>query len=463
MATVKDILAKYKIAGSGADVQRVEAVGPGQAAHVSDSGQDVLVWDRYEGKPVPDAVIAQVKEVRAMLPDPGYKKYAMRGDAGEFMLGGAGIKGCDKTRCVMFTDTKEYKSKLADEIQKQADAIEAARDAESDEGRKLDLHVEWMKTMAYKHLMNGREGPSSAINTYDKAIFTWGMGYGATGVLPRVLSKIYEIEQAKSTDLEDHPVQKLFYLCGFKLDQGHYWVVDVDARKVYKDREPIAAAEYNAFRYIHDTLELHYMWTLAARDDLTRATLLEAQRQIFFLTTGNVSGARRLKTGALYTFLAHLQHWTGDLGMDFVGYAFSNEATPSVSSTAPSEKADGEIAVQAVHRFYKWRSPDWDQNSFGQVRDYWAQMVNEDARDEGATELDPHYGIMTEAPYLDRVPEGSFSGKRHDGLLWSLGPLGDYHRSADGTQTEPSPGKRGKAAPAPTYHYTPSWIQNRLP
>ena len=152
MATVREILDKYKLVGGGDDVQRVEVVAPGQAAHVADGGKDIHVWDQYLGQPVPDEVIQQVKDVRAMLPDPNYTMYKMKVDAGLFMQGGTvdgvAIKGCDKSKCIMFTDTSAYKTKLAGEIQKAADAIKVLMAAEPDDDRRLALHVEWMKTMA---------------------------------------------------------------------------------------------------------------------------------------------------------------------------------------------------------------------------------------------------------------------------------------------------------------------------
>jgi hypothetical protein len=379
----------------------------------------------------------------------------MNADAGEFMQGGTHpdgkvIKGCDKSKCYMFTDTSEYKKKIAGEIKADADALKQLRDAEKDDKKKLQLHVQWMKTMTYKQLMNGREGPASAINTYDKALFTWGMGYGSTGALKQVLPKIYEIEK-KKPDLNDHYVQKLFYLCGFKFEGGEYWVCDTDAKKVYHDGKAIADSEYNAYRYIHDTNELHFMWTLAARDDLTRPTMLEAQKQVFFAGNGNVALAERIQTAALYTFLAHLQHWTGDLGMDFIAYGCGPEGTPPVAPIYPSEAADSEMAIQSVHRFYRWRSPDWNQNAFSQVRDMWGQMVNLDAKEEGATGFNPVYDIMTAAP-VATVPDGNLKGLRPDKTFFDLGPCSDFHRAADGTPNE-LPGKHGaqpsKPAPAP--------------
>jgi hypothetical protein len=446
MATVKEILDRYRLIGAGDDVQRTEVMAAGQPAQISDPAQGILPWDTYLGQAVPDNVLEQVAAVRAMLPNPQHGRVPMAKDAGEFML-----TTCDRSVCVMFTDTSEYRKKMAADIQADADALKAERDAEADEETRLKLHVRWMKTVAYKHLMKGREGPSSAINTYDKAIFTWGMGFAATGGLKKVLSRIHQIEKLASADLNQHYVQKLFYLCGFKFQAGRFWVVDLAKKKVYADEKPITAAEDNAFRYIHDTLDLHAMWTLAARDDLTRKAMLDAQRDIFFEATGDVALAGRVKTSALYTLLAHLQHWTGDTTLELVGYAFGPDATPRVSSAYPSEQADAEIAIQAIHRFYRWRRPDFDKNDFGQVRKYWSEM-REDAKEEGATGFDPQYAIMTADP-VDAIPEGHFGGKRKEGRLWDLGPCEDFHRKADGTPETPPP--QGKAASPPQPQHSP--------
>ena len=123
-----------------------------------------------------------------------------------------------------------------------------------------------MKTMAFEHLMNGREGPASAVNTYDDAIFTWGMGYGANGGLPAVLANINRIEKATyPDDLEKHYVQKFFYLCGFKFD-GRDWVVDTAKKKVLASGSADANAADSAIRLRQIIHVTHQGRTMSAGD-----------------------------------------------------------------------------------------------------------------------------------------------------------------------------------------------------
>ena len=435
MASVAEILRQFKLSGTSAAIERTELVPGSARAQIRDAGRSILPWDKedYIGSSPPDEVIDQVKGVRALLSEAGADwKVVRMASTLSFMTGvdrdGAAVgPGCDSSTCVMFTDSPAYKKLLADEIDVDCKALRAAWEAEEDPGKKAAARVLYMKTMAFKHLMNGREGPASAINTYDNAIFTWGMGYGANGGLPAVLSNINRIEKlAYPDDLEKHYVQKLFYLCGFKFD-GRYWVVDTVKKKVLANARADATAEDSAFRTIHDDLDFHKMWVLAARDPLTRKTIVDAQRDVFFKATGNVANAEKIQTAALYTFLAHLQHWTGDTQMAMVEWALGASARPRVKVALPSEEGDTQIAIQAVHRFYWKRSPDFNANPFIQVRKYWREMVGEDTKDEGLTIFGPSYPVMTAAPVAS-VPADHLGGLTDTGTYYDLGPLADFSR-----------------------------------
>ena len=435
MASVAEILKQFKLVGPALTVNRTEVVPGSAPAQIRDAGQSILPWDKDEyltGAP-PDAVVDQVKAVRAQLPDAGadWKLVSMASTlpfmTGAGSKGAAAGPGCDRSKCVMFTDSPAYKKMISDEIDVDCKALHATWQTEDDPGKKTAARILYMKTMAFKHLMNGREGPASAVNTYDNAIFTWGMGYGANGGLPAVLANITRIEKATyPDDLEKHHVQKLFYLCGFKFD-GRYWVVDTAKKKVIASRSADATAADSAFRTIHDDLDFHKMWVLAARDPLTRKTIVDAQRDVFFKATGNVANAEKIQTAALYTFLAHLQHWTGDTQMGMVDWALGAAARPRVKVTLPSEEGDALIAIQAVHRFYWKRSPDHDQNDFVQVRKYWKEMVGEDTKDEALTIFRPSYPIMTAAPVAS-VSDDHLGGTLKAGTFYDLGPLSDFSR-----------------------------------
>jgi hypothetical protein len=435
MASVAEILKQYRLVGAALTVNRTEIVPGSAPAQIRDAGQSILAWDKDEyltGAPS-DEVIAQVKAVRAQLPEAGadWKLVSMASTlpfmTGVGKKGAAGGPGCDRSKCVMFTDSSAYKKTISDEIDVDCQSLHATWQAETEPAKKTAARVLYMKTMAFKHLMNGREGPASAVNTYDDAIFTWGMGYGANGGLPAVLANIIRIEKAASPDdLEKHHVQKLFYLCGFKFD-GRYWAVDVPRKKVIVSAGADATAADSAFRTIHDDFDFHKMWVLAARDPLTRKTIVDAQRDVFFKATGNVANAEKIQTAALYTFLAHLQHWTGDTQMGMVDWALGGSARPRVKVPLPSEEGDALIAVQAVHRFYWKRSPDYNANPFVQVRKYWKEMTGEDTRDEALTIFRPSYPIMTAAPVAS-VPADHLGGTLKDGTFYDLGPLADFSR-----------------------------------
>jgi hypothetical protein len=102
-----------------------------------------------------------------------------------------------------------------------------------------------------------------------------------------------------------------------------------------------------------------------------------------------------------------------------------------VTEPLPSEKGDAQLAVQAVHLLYNTMRP-----SFQQVRDYWKQMVTQDAPEEGLTEFNPVYAIMT-APPVTTVADDHLKVVESNGTTWDLGPLDDFGRAAPTTETVP--------------------------
>jgi hypothetical protein len=436
MATVQEILNRYRLKSGTGTAERAEQVPKQGTAQVGDQGEPIVAWDKaeYVGKTLPDEVIKQVETVRGLLPDvstdPKWQIVKMQSDI-RFMTGKdkkgklPDTKGVDASKCVMFISPTDWKAANAI-IEPDCKAAKAQWD-QAEEKDKTKARIRYMKLMAFKHLMGGREGPSSAINTYDNAVFTWGMGFAATGALGDVLAQIHAMEKSRAPDdIEKHFAQKLFYLCGFKFDGRSYWVVDTTKKKLLVGATANPDEEDSAFRYIHDTFALHFMWVLAARDPLTQKTLIDAQREVFFRKNGDVARADKIQTAALYTFMAHLQHWTGDTAMGFVDWATGANARPPMTETPPSEKADAEMAIQTVHRFYRYRDPD-KGNQFGHVRKYWQQMTTEDKADEGLTVFAPQYGIMTAGPVAS-VPDDHLAATI-DGAKYDLGPLYDFGRS----------------------------------
>ncbi|MFT3770164.1 MAG: hypothetical protein QM820_32445 [Minicystis sp.] len=461
MATLKEILDKFTVEPSGTAPSRAAATKPDKVAHVSDPSKPIQAWDHFRKRrpdhpqgtgdgALPDEVVAQVVEARSMLPTVALPKAAGK----DITLDCAAL-GCSRDKCYQYISDEDLKA-VDGKLLAEALGYRKERDAATDAGVRAEKHRKYLQAMAFRLLMGGREGPSTAINTYDTAIFTWGMGWAGTGKLGGVLAKIYEMENGNplKRDINDRHVQKLFYLCGFLWDEGTYFVVDT-ANKVVAggftkvDRDA-------AYRVIHDTDELHYMWILAARDALTADVVLDAQRQYFFQTTGNVTDIDSIHTGALYTFVAHLQHWTAST-RHVVKFAKDPRSKPPLTATLPSIDGDKHIAVNAVREFYETRSPNHDRNDFGQVRKYWSQMLA-DASKEGVA-FAPEYAIMVNPPE-DAAPAGHLTGTlRGSTKVWDLGPVEDFHRvapAAEPAQAPPADGappsqgtgnKLGQAAP----------------
>lgn len=430
---IKDILDIFRLSyGGDGKVVRTEIVDGSKVSHISDPSKPVLPWHTYVGQKVPPETLAQIKEVRAMILGFDPKFQVVDPLKAPFIS-----THCDTSKCFFFAeqgDPTGYVKKLVAELDAEAQGIKTTMDHEVDEVAKTALRIDYMKTMAFKHLMDHREGPSSAINTYDSVTVTWGMGWALTGFLPQVFSAIYEIEK-RTQDLERHYVQKLFYLCGFMYDDHRYYVVDtteetvlmsdLGARPKAKSGDPIP--DEPAIRVIHDTLELHIMWTQAARDDLTRATIVDAQMVTFKKYTGLVPRAEKIQTAALYTFIAHLQHWTGNK-FDVVEWAMRPDARPKLTEPLPSERGDAQLAIQAVRCFYARFSPTGAP--FTDARKYWGQMIHEDTKDEKLTEFKPDYPMMTAGP-VTSVPEGNLSAEfvtKAGTTRYDLGPLEDFDR-----------------------------------
>jgi hypothetical protein len=431
--SISDILATYKLVYSGPNtIARVEVVDTTKGAHVSDPAQGILPWHGYVGAPLPADALAQVTNVRASLLalDPGLSNTALV-DNPRFI-----IKRCTG-RNIYFPEQRNRAllDKLRPELAAEVSRVRSDLAVATDDATTASLRKELAATLAFKHLMVGgstpREGVAGAINTYDPAVITWGMGWAITGYLGKVLAAVYEVEMEKErTDPDKHSVQKLLYLAGFLYDRGTYYVVDTAAKTVWstttgdinaclRSREGDGPPDNAAMRVIHDTHELHVAWALLGRDDLTRDTLIKSQLRTFKATTGDVPQADKIQTAALYTFVAHLQHWTGGK-LDVVAWANGPRAQPGpVTEILPSEKGDAQLAVQAVHLLYSGGRP-----SFKQVRDYWRQMTTEDAAEEGLTEFTPVYSIMT-APPVASVPDDHLKVVDSGGT-WDLGPLSDF-------------------------------------
>src|SRR5512132_1235166 len=111
MATVTEILSKYRYAKKTEASQQAEQVDGDAGGQVADGSQPVAIWDRDEalGQTASDAVLAQTVAVRAMLPDPGFGSPVGMDASSKIMVGDPknNRPGVDRSKCVMFLDRKD--------------------------------------------------------------------------------------------------------------------------------------------------------------------------------------------------------------------------------------------------------------------------------------------------------------------------------------------------------------------
>jgi hypothetical protein len=196
--------------------------------------------------------------------------------------------------------------------------------------------------------LQGREGSTAAINTYDNQILTWGTGWGGLGMLGSVLERLRGSEA----------FVKALAACGVRYVGHGEWEVDDGSGKLVKGKRP-------ALELIKATPALLHLLIHLARDPATRDAVTDAQLDAFKATSGNLPGSETIATQALFTFAAHLKHWAPGY-MDGV-LAEADRAVPG----SPSPERDRLLAPEIVKGFYRRAKgwiPDWRQLQ-GYVRD----------------------------------------------------------------------------------------------
>ncbi len=176
----------------------------------------------------------------------------------------------------------------------------------------------------------GREGTTSAINTYDNQIVTWGTGWSGLGWLGVVLGRAVTNEALRDA----------LGAAGVRYrGKSVYDVVDTAARIVVTGREP-------ALRVIQGSKELLDVLIDVARNEATRDAATEAQLVTFMGGSAAVTSADTISTQALFNYITHLRHWLS-------GYAAGclEWAAPQVSGS-PSPARDRQLAVLVTRYFY---------------------------------------------------------------------------------------------------------------
>ncbi len=189
--------------------------------------------------------------------------------------------------------------------------------------------------------LQGREGSTAAVNTYDNQVFTWGTGWGGLGGLGRVMDTLVQNADARDA----------LAACGVQYLGSNTWaVVDESGGVVTGKRE--------ALEVIRRTPALLDLFIHLAKDPQTREAVAEAQLDAFLKTSGNLPGSDTIATQALFNFATHLKHWAPGYMQGVV-----EEAASRVPGE-PSPERDARLAPEVVRGFYaragKW-VPDWRQ------------------------------------------------------------------------------------------------------
>ncbi len=208
------------------------------------------------------------------------------------------------------------------------------------------------RIMAFRALLR-REGSTTAINTYDRQIVTWGVGFSGFGSLGRVMGRATANEA----------VRALFCGVGMRCRGSRiYDVVDVETGLVVTGTAP-------ALEIVRGSAELLHTLIHAARDGATRDAVTGAQLTTFLETSAVIPGAEAVATQALFNLLVHLNHWLPAYMIGALAWA-----VPRAGEGGPSAERDKKLAALCCRYFYgKARrgpiAPDYKQLAI-----YWEHM-----------------------------------------------------------------------------------------
>jgi hypothetical protein len=183
--------------------------------------------------------------------------------------------------------------------------------------------------------LQGREGSTAAINSYDNQVVTWGTGWGGLGALPLVMDRLTASSPAVVATLA---------ACGVRYLGGGRWAVDDGTGKVVEGKA-------EALQVIRATPALLNLFIHVAKNPSTRDAVTDAQLGTFLATSAKVAGSEQLATQALFNFVAHLKHWAP-------GYVVPPHGKTAVETAAaavpgqPSEARDRQLAPEIVKAFY---------------------------------------------------------------------------------------------------------------
>lgn len=254
------------------------------------------------------------------------------------------------------------------------------------------------RVLAFRALQ-GREGSTSAINTYDNQILTWGTGWGGLGGLGGVMDRL------SASDAVMHSMAA----CGVHyLGSGAWSVIDDDGNAIEGKQE--------ALRVIRSTPALLNLFIRLAEDEATRDVVTNAQLEHFMATSGQIAGSETIATQALFNFAAHLKHWAPAYMRGVV-----EEAAQRVPGE-PSVERDKRLAPEIIKGFYArtrgW-VPDWRQ-----MQKYAVGDMRADGLDVSADPV-----VAAPAPPVAKTVAGcgNFATFKH------VGGCGNYDHLSDDT------------------------------
>ena len=210
-----------------------------------------------------------------------------------------------------------------------------------------------------------REGSTSAINTYDSQLFTWGVGWGGLGGLPRVMDNLAQAAASDSTLMDALAHCGVWYT-----GQGDWTVLD--------DSGNVVSGKQEALEVIRSSPALLNLFIHLAEDPATRDAVADAQLQAFLATSGNVPAGATIATQALYNLVTHLQHWAPAYMTGVLETAA--QATPG----PPSAERDRALAAQVVQGFYARAAGHGWTPSWSQMQGYVLKDMRADGLDVGA-------------------------------------------------------------------------------
>ncbi|WP_437338433.1 hypothetical protein [Sorangium sp. So ce394] len=309
---------------------------------------------------LPDPLVRMIDDARSMIPQVPLQSVSWRGKPGAGVMFNepAGSphdrwqeseaqRIYDQARARLDTLTKEHEEK-----RKAWDAAVAAATAANPAAPPpgpppSDAGIAPARLAAFRAnaamMFRTQEGQTSTLNTYDGRVLTWGMGYAAPGGLPQIFNYMFQavpdearkvvaappgaypddaVKRANRLLAQAAAARKFFYVSGFIANgynmpdgwHGDYLIADTrpDKKRVvrgtdFPDGTYHINAAVNSLQTLVDQREMLFMMVQAARDELTRELVFEAQMKKVHGYT-NIAAANAIATQECFNFAVFVAH-----------------------------------------------------------------------------------------------------------------------------------------------------------